>query len=54
MKILRSTHQLHLIVNDKGEILSFLLTPGNVADVSVLDKLSRGIFGKLFGDKGYI
>jgi len=37
-----------------GEILSFLLTPGNVADVSVVEILSRGIFGKLYGDKGYI
>ena len=46
--------KLHLIINENGEILSFLVTPGNVADVSVLDKLSKGIVGKLFGDKGYI
>ena len=46
--------KLHLIINDKGEILSFLLTPGNVADVSMLEILSKGIVGKLFGDKGYI
>jgi len=46
--------KLHLIVNDRGEILSFLLTPGNIADVSVLEKLTRGVLGKLFGDKGYI
>lgn len=46
--------KLHLIVNDKGEILAFQLTPGNVSDVSVVDPLSKGIFGKLFGDKGYI
>lgn len=46
--------KLHLIINDKGEILSFLLTPGNVADVSVLEELSKGISGKLFADKGYI
>ena len=46
--------KLHLIINEHGEILSFLLTPGNVSDISVLDKLSKGIFGKLFGDKGYI
>lgn len=46
--------KLHLIVNDKGEILSFLLTPGNVADVSVLEELSKGLLGKLFGDKGCI
>jgi len=46
--------KLHLIINENGEILSFLLTPGNVSDVKVLDKLSKGIFGKIFGDKGYI
>jgi len=45
---------LHLIINEKGEILAFQLTPGNVADVSVAETLSRGVFGKLFGDKGYI
>ena len=46
--------KLHLIINEKGEILSFLITQGNVSDVSVLEKLSVGIMGKLFGDKGYI
>lgn len=46
--------KLHLIINEKGELLSFLLTPGNIADVKVLDKLSERVFGKVFGDKGYI
>ena len=46
--------KLHLIINDRGEILAFQLTPGNVSDVALVDKLSRGLFGKLFGDKGYI
>jgi hypothetical protein len=46
--------KLHLIINDRGEILAFQLTPGNVADVSMVETLSKGIFGKLFGDKGYI
>lgn len=46
--------KLHLIINEKGEILSFLITQGNVADVAVLEDLSKGVFGKLFGDKGYI
>ena len=46
--------KLHLIINECGEILAFQFTPGNAADVSVLEKLSRGIIGKLFGDKGYI
>lgn len=46
--------KLHLIINEKGEILAFQITPGNVADVSVAETLSKGVFGKLFGDKGYI
>ena len=46
--------KLHLIINDKGEILAFQLTPGNVADVSMVDMLSQEIIGKMFGDKGYI
>ncbi len=46
--------KLHLIINENGEILAFQLTPGNVSDVSVVETLSRGIIGKLFGDKGYI
>lgn len=46
--------KLHLIINDKGEILAFQVTPGNISDVSMVDILSRGIGGKLFGDKGYV
>ena len=46
--------KLHIIINEKGEILAFQLTPGNVSDVSIAETLSKGIFGKLFGDKGYI
>jgi len=46
--------KLHLIINDKGEVLAFQLTPGNVSDVSMLETLSKGLIGKLFGDKGYI
>lgn len=48
--------KLHLIVNHVGEIISFWLTPGNVSDNNkdVVLKMCRGLFGKLFGDKGYI
>lgn len=46
--------KLHLIINELGEILAFQFTHGNAADISVLEKLSQGIVGKLFGDKGYI
>jgi hypothetical protein len=48
--------KLHLIINDKGEIIDFVLTPGNVDDRKPMtgsNLLSR-IYGKLFGDKGYI
>lgn len=48
--------KLHLIINDKGEILDFILTPGNVDDREPLKNmdLHKRIFGKLFGDKGCI
>lgn len=48
--------KLHLIINDKGELLSFYLTKGNVDDRNqeVMTAMTKDIFGKLFGDKGYI
>ena len=46
--------KLHLIVNDRGELLAFHLTPGNVDDRKPVAKLARGLYGKLFGDRGYI
>ncbi len=46
--------KLHLVVNDRGEILRFCITPGNVDDRKPVPGLSKHLFGKLFGDKGYI
>ena len=48
--------KLHLVCNDKGELLSFCLTPGNVddRDPQTLRTLTKNLFGKLFGDKGYV
>jgi transposase len=46
--------KLHLIVNDRGELLDFVLTPGNVDDRTPVPRLARRLFGKLFGDKGYL
>jgi hypothetical protein len=46
--------KLHLVVNDRGELLAFQLTPGNVDDRQPVPILARELFGKLFGDKGYI
>ncbi len=46
--------KLHLVINEKGVILAFQLTSGNVSAISVVETLSKGIYGKLFADKGYI
>jgi Transposase DDE domain. len=48
--------KLHLIINDKGEVLDFMITQGNVDDREPLKNKSfhDKIFGKLFADKGYI
>lgn len=48
--------KLHLVVNDKGELLALRLTPGNVSDAdnSIVTGLTTGLRGKLFGDKGYL
>ena len=46
--------KLHLIINSKGEILDFTLTEGNVHDCVPVKELCKNLFGKLFGDKGYI
>lgn len=48
--------KLHLTVNERGEITSFLLTPGNVADNNqeLMVKLTERLTGKLYADKGYI
>jgi Transposase DDE domain len=46
--------KLHLVVNDQGELLSFLLSPGNVDDRKPVPSLVKPLWGKLFGDKGYI
>ena len=48
--------KLHLIVNDKGEILNFAITQGNVDDREPLknEKFIEKIKGKLYGDKGYL
>lgn len=48
--------KLHLIINDKGEVIDFLITQGNVDDREPLKQKAfhDKVFGKLFGDKGYI
>jgi Transposase DDE domain len=46
--------KLHLVINEQGELLGLTLTPGQVDDRRPVRKLVRGLWGKLFGDRGYI
>jgi hypothetical protein len=46
--------KLHLVINECGDLLAVQLTPGNVDDRQPVPQLTRRLFGKLFGDKGYI
>lgn len=48
--------KLHLICNEKGELLNFMITPGDVDDRKPLEYKAfvEYIFGKLVGDRGYI
>ena len=46
--------KLHLVVNDRGELLGIHFTPGNVDDRVPVPILAQRLFGKLFGDRGYL
>jgi hypothetical protein len=48
--------KLHLVCNERGELLSFYLTKGNVDDRNPkhIKSLCAKLFGKMFADKGYI
>ncbi|HVI76582.1 MAG TPA: IS982 family transposase [Candidatus Acidoferrum sp.] len=46
--------KLHLVINEQGELLGLTLTPGNVDDRRPVRKLVRPLWGKLFGDRGYL
>jgi hypothetical protein len=48
--------KLHIVINEKGELLNFVITPGNVDDREPLKdkRFISKLKGKLFGDKGYI
>jgi hypothetical protein len=46
--------KLHLLFNDRGELLNFALTPGNVDDRKPVPRLVKQLFGKLVADKGYL
>ncbi len=41
--------KLHLIINDRGELLAFKLTSGNTDDRKPVPDLTKDLIGKLFG-----
>lgn len=48
--------KLHIIINDKGELLDFVITQANVDDRAPLkeENFLKKIFGSIYGDKGYL
>ena len=46
--------KLHLIVNDRVELLAVQLTPGNIDDRKPVPQMTRNLWGKLVGDRGYL
>ena len=48
--------KLHLLCNEKGELINFVLTRANVDDRNedVIDTLTDKVLGKLYADNGYI
>ncbi len=46
--------KLHLIVNDQGELLAVQLTPGNIDDRKPVPQMTKNLWGKLVGDRGYL
>jgi hypothetical protein len=47
-------YKLHLVINNKGEIMAIKITKANSSDLSVADSITKELQGKLFGDKAYI
>ena len=48
--------ELHLVINERGELLNFDITPGNVDDREPLKnkRFIKNLKGGLYGDKGYV
>jgi len=46
--------KLHFAINDQGELLACHLSQGNVDDRKPVPALADNLWGKLFGDKGYL
>lgn len=46
--------KLHIVINDKGELMAFKITRGNVHDAKASESILQTLKGLAFGDKGYI
>jgi hypothetical protein len=46
--------KLHLVVNERGELLALQFTPGNVDDRKPVYRLTQRLYGRLFADRGYV
>ena len=48
--------KLHIVINDRGDIIQWALTPGNTDDREPLKNkgFTQRLFGKIFADRGYI
>ncbi|WP_257719870.1 IS982 family transposase [Porphyromonas gingivalis] len=48
--------KLHIVINDRGEIINYQITPGNCDDREPLKDgtFTKNLFGKLIADRGYI
>lgn len=46
--------KLHVVMNDRGELMAVRITPGNRDDRAALAEMAGGLKGKLLADKGYI
>ncbi len=46
--------KLHIAVNEYGEILNVIVTPGNIDDQKPILDLLSGLFRKIFADRGYV
>ena len=46
--------KLHLIVNEQGDLLAVHLTPANTDDRKPVPQMTKELWGKLVGDRGYL
>ena len=46
--------KLHMVINDKGQIMAIKITKGNVDDRVPVQDLTKKLKGSIYADKGYV